>query len=174
MSRRGRWIGASAGVLLALLVGAVAWWLRHPLEALAWSQRRALGSAGFERLELSDSGSGSDRLIYFAAGDGPPLILLHGLGDQAGTWAQVAPTFVGRYRVIVPDLPGHGESEPSTGELAMATIVGGAERLLERMAGDTEVSATLVGNSMGAWVATILAHRHPEQGPGTAGSGYPA
>lgn len=73
----------------------------------------------------------------------------------------MAPAFVTRYRVVVPDLPGHGESAPATGDLPMATVVAGAERLL--LAVTTERPAIVVGNSMGAWIATLLALRHPER-----------
>jgi len=128
---------------------------QEELDAL---RRSRLGAAGFELRTLGD---GPDRLAYFVAGDGPPLLFLHGVGDQAGTWHAVAPAFVGAYRVVVADLPGHGASEPLAGDvLPMATVVGGAERLLAEIA--RERPATVVGNSMGAWIATLLALRHPE------------
>ncbi|MFW6079013.1 MAG: alpha/beta fold hydrolase [Gemmatimonadota bacterium] len=44
-------------------------------------------------------------------GDGPPLVLLHGQGEFAAVWRRVIPALVRSHRVIVPDLPGHGESE---------------------------------------------------------------
>lgn len=130
-----------------------------PLEQLAAFRRGVLVKAGFERLEL---GVGAERLTYFAAGKGQPLIFLHGVGDQAGAWAEVAPSFVDRYRVFLPDLPGHGESEPVQGDLAMAKVMAGAERVLAVATSDGR-PAIVVGNSMGAWLATLLAHRHPDQ-----------
>jgi 3-oxoadipate enol-lactonase len=132
---------------------------QSPLEQLAAFRRGALVQAGFERLEL---GAGADRLVYFAAGKGQPLIFLHGVGDQAGAWAEVAPSFADRYRVFLPDLPGHGESEPVQGDLAMAQVVAGAERILISATSEGQ-PAIVVGNSMGAWLATLLAHRHPDQ-----------
>jgi pimeloyl-ACP methyl ester carboxylesterase len=63
--------------------------------------------------------------------------------------------------VIVPDLPGHGESAPGAGVLRMSQVVAGAEELLDEVA--RERRAVVVGNSMGAWIATLLAHRHPER-----------
>jgi len=43
-------------------------------------------------------------------GEGPPLVLLHGLGDSHRTWRAVAPALARRFRVLAPDLPGHGLS----------------------------------------------------------------
>ncbi|HLF55432.1 MAG TPA: alpha/beta fold hydrolase [Thermoanaerobaculia bacterium] len=130
----------------------------HTLEKLWELRRAALAGAGFE---LRSLGEGGERLRYFDAGSGEPLLFLHGAGDQAGTWFEVAPAFSATYRLVVLDLPGHGESEPLTGDLPMATVVAGAERMLAEIA--RERPAIVVGNSMGAWIATLLAHRHPEQ-----------
>src|SRR4051794_6807641 len=43
-------------------------------------------------------------------GQGEPLILLHGLGDSHRTWRRVAPQLSSRFRLLMPDLPGHGLS----------------------------------------------------------------
>jgi pimeloyl-ACP methyl ester carboxylesterase len=43
-------------------------------------------------------------------GSGPPLVLLHGLGDSHRTWRRAAPRLAEKYRVLMPDLPGHGLS----------------------------------------------------------------
>src|SRR6266540_2725724 len=47
---------------------------------------------------------------YFVGGDGPPLVLVHGLGGAASNWTELAPLLAGRHRLLVPDLPGHGGS----------------------------------------------------------------
>ena len=44
-------------------------------------------------------------------GAGPLLVLLHGAGDQAGTWSKVAPELKRHFQLLIPDLAGHGESE---------------------------------------------------------------
>ncbi len=49
---------------------------------------------------------------YFVGGAGPPLVLVHGLGGWAGNWRAVASRLVGDHRLIVPELPGHGGSDP--------------------------------------------------------------
>ncbi|HSM51738.1 MAG TPA: alpha/beta fold hydrolase [Thermoanaerobaculia bacterium] len=156
MSRRGRFVVAALGLVLLAVGIAFALFVRRPLATMAFLQRRGLAGAGFERVEL-----GGERLVLFRAGSGPPLLFLHGLGDQAGSWAEVAPRFTASHRVLVADLPGHGASAPATGPLAMATLAAGAERLLAEAARDGRV--TVVGNSLGGWLATLLAHRHPGQ-----------
>ena len=128
------------------------------LEKLEQARRDALAAAGFVRVTL---GGETDRLTSFVAGRGEPLLFLHGVGNEGSNWFEVAPAFAGRYRVIVPDLPGHGGSAPAAGDLSMAAVVAGAERLLLDAA--AERPAIVVGNSMGAWIATLLALRHPGQ-----------
>jgi pimeloyl-ACP methyl ester carboxylesterase len=156
--RRGRRWAAGGALLLFAVASALLWYVRHPLQTLAFARRHALTRAGFERVVLGDGG---DRLTVFVAGRGPALVFLHGLGDQAGSWADVAPAFVDRYRVVVADLAGHGDSAPAEGVLPMASLVASAERVLAYAT--PEASAIVVGNSMGAWLATVLAHRHPQE-----------
>src|SRR5216683_392913 len=50
------------------------------------------------------------RMRYFVGGEGPPLILVHGLGGAAANWTELVPLLAKRHRVLVPDLPGHGGS----------------------------------------------------------------
>jgi pimeloyl-ACP methyl ester carboxylesterase len=50
------------------------------------------------------------RMRYFLGGEGPPLILVHGLGGAAANWTELVPLLIRRHRLLVPDLPGHGGS----------------------------------------------------------------
>ena len=148
-------VGVTALAIVAALVQIV-WAWRNPMTLYAWSMRRTLDRAGFESRELATDGGA---LHYRIAGDGRPLLFLHGAGDQAGAWATVAPAFADRYRVIVPDLPGHGDSAPEDGPLTMTRIVADTARLLDEVAPDG--GAIVVGNSLGAWVACLLALERP-------------
>jgi pimeloyl-ACP methyl ester carboxylesterase len=47
---------------------------------------------------------------YLTAGAGPPLVLLHGNGDNAADWRGVLPTLARTHRVVAPDFPGSGKS----------------------------------------------------------------
>ena len=148
----------AAGLLACALLAQSA---GPSLETLEKYRRDTLLAGGFAPLVL---GGEAERQVSLVAGKGQPLLFLHGVGNQGSSWFEVAPAFVARYRVVVPDLPGHGESAPAAGDLPMATVVAGAERLLlEVTGGPPERPAIVVGNSMGAWLATLLALRHPER-----------
>jgi pimeloyl-ACP methyl ester carboxylesterase len=100
------------------------------------------------------------RLHYYDAGAGepPPLVLLHGLGDEADTWRRVIGPLAERRRVIAPDLPGFGRSSAAAGAHSIAFFAGAVAALLARL-GVTR--AALVGSSMGAVVAQRLALGRP-------------
>jgi pimeloyl-ACP methyl ester carboxylesterase len=51
------------------------------------------------------------RVRYHRSGDGPLVVLLHGIASTADTWAPVAGALAARHTVLAPDLLGHGESE---------------------------------------------------------------
>jgi pimeloyl-ACP methyl ester carboxylesterase len=151
-----------AGALLALVAagGLFAGWLfvKRPLEVFAWFARRSLRKAGLKKVVVP-APVGSQ--TAFVGGSGPVLVLLHGAGDQAGTWFHVAPSLARRYTLVVPDLAGHGESAPAAGPIPFADLFGGLEAVVEQQAGSKRV--TLVGNSLGAWIAMVFAARHPER-----------
>ena len=50
------------------------------------------------------------------------ILLLHGVNEQAGTWASIVSPLAARFRLIVPDLAGHGDSAPREGPLPMEAI----------------------------------------------------
>jgi pimeloyl-ACP methyl ester carboxylesterase len=98
------------------------------------------------------------RMRYFVGGEGPPLVLVHGLGGGAANWTELAPLLARRHRLLVPDLPGHGGSsalpavsglEPFADRVA---LVAGRERMLP---------APVVGHSLGGAIVLRLALRRP-------------
>lgn len=156
--KRGIMIGVgflAIGVVAAVAVG---WWfVKRPLDAIAWLNRRALVKAGIERTNL-DSPAG--RQVVWRGGTGPTVMLIHGAGDRAETWSRVAADLVRDHALVIPELAGHGGSEPTTGPISLDQIVAGAEADLGSCGASP---VTLVGNSLGAWVAMILAERHPDR-----------
>jgi pimeloyl-ACP methyl ester carboxylesterase len=95
---------------------------------------------------------------YFVGGEGPPLILVHGLGGAASNWTELAPLLARRHRLLVPDLPGHGGSSALPG-------VSGLEPYADRVALVAErermLPAPVVGHSLGGSVVLRFALRRP-------------
>ena len=79
------------------------------------------GQAGAEskRIEV-DTGDESVDIRYLTAGEGDPVILLHGIGLDAASvsWKHTLPHLAENHRVIAPDFPGHGESDGAEGRPA--------------------------------------------------------
>jgi 3-oxoadipate enol-lactonase len=90
-------------------------------------------------------------------GEGPPLFLFHSLLSDRGSFDAIVPELAKSFRVIVPELPGFGRSQPVTGGLAAV-----ADRIAEmiRHAADGE-AAIVLGNGYGGFVALQMAIRHP-------------
>src|SRR3954468_25109325 len=99
------------------------------------------------------------RMRYFVAGEGDPLVLVHGLGGAASNWTELAPLLLPRRRLLVPDLPGHGGSPALPG-------VSGLDPFADRVAAVAEregmLPAPVVGHSLGGMVVLRLALRRPE------------
>lgn len=95
---------------------------------------------------------------YLIAGEGPPLVLLHGVGDSADSWRYVIQDFARTHRVYAPSLPGSGQSLKPKIDYSPALLTVVLQRFLDTLAIEQPV---LVGNSMGGLVATRFALRAP-------------
>jgi magnesium chelatase accessory protein len=111
---------------------------------------------GFEERQVSVRGV---RLRYEIGGSGPPLVLLHGLGGAASNWVSLAPALAEHHRVLVPDLPGHGGSEPLPAAPNLDAFASRIRLLAER---EGMLPAAVVGHSAGGLLALRLAARSPE------------
>jgi len=91
------------------------------------------------------------------AGHGPPLFLFHSLLSDRASFDAVAPELSRSFRVVVPELPGFGRSQPILGELADI-----ADRMAEAVKEASGGQAAIVlGNGYGGFVALQMAIRHP-------------
>ena len=113
-------------------------------------------SPGFEERFLDARGS---RLRYLVAGEGEPLVLVHGLGGAAANWLALAPLLLPGRRLIVPELPGHGGSSPLPAAPSLSPYADRLGLLLEH---EGATPAAVVGHSLGGAVALRLALRRPE------------
>ena len=97
---------------------------------------------------------------YFAAGAGPPLVLLHGDGESALDWSWTLPALARTRRVYAPDLPGSGENEKPAADYSPAFLERFAASFLDA-AGIGR--AAVVGSSLGGLVALRLALSEPSR-----------
>lgn len=100
------------------------------------------------------------RLYYQSVGEGPALLLLHGLGSSSDDWELQLPEFAARYRVVAMDLRGHGRSDKPRGPYTMGDFAADAAGLLE---GLDIPQAHVLGLSLGGMVAQQLALDWPER-----------
>ncbi|HTT31305.1 MAG TPA: alpha/beta fold hydrolase [Solirubrobacteraceae bacterium] len=98
-------------------------------------------------------------MTYAAAGAGPVLLLVHGMGGGYENWREVIEPLARRHTVIAPDLPGHGASAPGNGDYSVGALAVGLRDLLLALGHDR---ATLVGHSLGGGIAMQLAYQFPE------------
>jgi pimeloyl-ACP methyl ester carboxylesterase len=99
------------------------------------------------------------RRAFVRAGQGPVLLLVHGIGDSSETWRELVPLLAETHTVIAPDLLGHGRSDKPRADYSVAAFANGLRDLLEVL--DVE-RATVVGHSLGGGVAMQFAYQYPE------------
>jgi len=105
--------------------------------------------------------SGLNLYLYDTGGEAKtPVLLLHGLGDEADTWRRVLPLLSSGHRVIAPDLPGFGRSEKEKRKYTVPFFVGVMTELLDFL---SISRAVLAGHSMGAVIAQAFALQHPQR-----------
>ncbi|HEX5061535.1 MAG TPA: alpha/beta hydrolase [Kofleriaceae bacterium] len=97
-------------------------------------------------------------MSYQEAGSGEPIVLLHGLGSCAHDWEEQIEAFASSYRVIAPDLRGHGDTD----KLTRSTIAAMAEDVVQLLAELGIQSVHVVGMSMGGMIAFQLALDAPQ------------
>jgi pimeloyl-ACP methyl ester carboxylesterase len=103
-------------------------------------------------MELSDShqvNSAGAAIHYWMMGDGNPVLLLHPFPANHEFWLPVAETLTGRYRVILPDLRGHGDSDIGEGPATMEKHAADIARVMD----DADIGrAPLIGVSIGGYL----------------------
>ncbi len=98
-----------------------------------------------------------DRVAYRDEGRGEVVLLIHGMGGSSNTWDSVIPLLAKKYRVIAPDLLGHGQSDKPRGDYSVGAFAVLLRDLLDEL-GITRV--TVVGHSLGGGIAMQFAHQH--------------
>ena len=110
-----------------------------------------------ERVEVLLHGQ---RVQFTIAGQGPPVVLIHGVAGRASQWDQIVPLLADTHTVVAPDLAGHGESAKPRGDYSLGAHASGIRDLLVGL--DIE-RASIVGHSLGGGIAMQFAYQFPER-----------
>jgi pimeloyl-ACP methyl ester carboxylesterase len=100
------------------------------------------------------------RVNYVEMGEGPPVVFIHGLAGCWQNWLENIPRFAERHRVVAVDLSGFGHSELPREEISIPGYGRFVDAFLEQIGVER---ATLVGNSMGGFIAAETAISHPSR-----------
>ncbi len=99
-------------------------------------------------------------IFYGVAGEGPPVLLLHGFGGEIWVWEKQVSPLSKRHRLYIPDLLGYGYSDRPKVDYTPAFFIDSIRQFMDQ----TGVRrASLVGNSMGGGIAWAFALTHPER-----------
>lgn len=97
---------------------------------------------------------------FTVQGDGPPLILIHGIGAARNTWAKALPVLTSHFTVITYDLRGHGASPMPASPFGLEELVTDLERVRERTGFE---AAHFAGHSLGGMIGPAYALKYPER-----------
>lgn len=98
------------------------------------------------------------QLAYTAVGDGPAVVLIHGYPFNRSLWTELAESLLDRYRVVIPDLRGFGETESSESPATMNRMAEDIAKLMDHLEID---QAVIGGLSMGGYVALAFCKQYP-------------
>lgn len=99
-------------------------------------------------------------LHYVHAGEGPPLVFLHGVLGSHKVWADLAADLASEHHVIVPDLFGHGASDKHRGDYSLGAHAASVRDLLSALHVD---QATIIGHSLGGGISLEFSYLFPDR-----------
>jgi pimeloyl-ACP methyl ester carboxylesterase len=99
------------------------------------------------------------RVGFRIAGEGPLIVLLHGITSTSDVWLEAMGQLAERYTVVAPDLLGHGRSAKPRGDYSLGAYASGGRDLLGVLGFER---GTVVGHSLGGGIALQFAYQFPE------------
>ncbi|KRC35322.1 alpha/beta hydrolase [Lysobacter sp. Root76] len=150
-------VAAASFAIVALLL-----W-RDPYRVVLADYTRQLIAAGLSRDSVV---VGDHRWVYAynddAPADAPLLVMVHGFTGSKENWYPLAQRLRGRYRLLIPDLPGWGESQRRAGgDYGFVAQSARLARFIEQVARPRGGEVVLLGHSMGGGIAALTAARYP-------------
>jgi abhydrolase domain-containing protein 6 len=152
--RRLKFIGIIAALIIVVGGGSYLFAPQWLVKANFYRQAMAA------QLEKKAVQAGDTHWVYYEGGQGPTIVLLHGFAASKEVWLPVAPLLTSHFHVVIPDLPGWGESSRNAG--ASYNIDNQAERLNDFIQTLHLQHALIVGHSMGGAIAGVYAAEHPQ------------
>lgn len=110
--------------------------------------------------EVHEADLHGHRAVYRVAGSGPDVVLIHGMINSSRHWEAVARRLSGSYRVIAPDLIGHGDAATPRGDYSLGAHAAAIRDLLTTIGVER---ATIVGHSLGGGVAMQFFYQFPQR-----------
>jgi pimeloyl-ACP methyl ester carboxylesterase len=98
------------------------------------------------------------RLSYYTLGQGPALVLIHGFGEDSTIWQNQAAHLAENYRLIMPDVPGSGLSAALEGNPSIEDFAEAIKAVLQK---EDIITCTMLGHSMGGYIALVYAEKYP-------------
>nr|WP_255783868.1 alpha/beta fold hydrolase [Lysobacter chinensis] len=154
---------------VTLAMGVALW--DEPARLIRFAYQGQRLAAGLDRASIEIDGT---RWVYAYSDDAPAgaatVVMLHGFTGSKENWYPLARRLRGRYRLLVPDLPGWGESGEKSGSVHGAGVDYGYRAQAQRVARFIQALApagagerVLLGHSMGGGIAAVTAAGHPGQ-----------
>src|ERR671931_2935534 len=100
------------------------------------------------------------RVGYRMAGEGPLVVLIHGITSRSDVWLEVMEDLTQDHTVVAPDLIGHGRSAKPRGDYSLGAYASGIRDLMLALGFER---ATFVGHSLGGGVGMQLAYQFPDR-----------
>ncbi|HEX6602185.1 MAG TPA: alpha/beta hydrolase [Solirubrobacterales bacterium] len=110
--------------------------------------------------EVHEANLHGHRAVYRTVGSGPNVVLIHGMINSSRHWETVAQRLAGSYRVIAPDLIGHGDAATPRGDYSLGAHAASIRDLLTTIGVER---ATIVGHSLGGGVAMQFFYQFPQR-----------
>ncbi|MEH7120794.1 alpha/beta hydrolase [Neobacillus vireti] len=98
-------------------------------------------------------------ITYIDEGEGKPIVLLHGFCGSSAYWSEVIPGISEKYRVIAPDLPGHGGSATVLKNYSISDIAEIIKEFLDKLNLD---KVTMFGHSLGGYITLAFAEKYSD------------
>lgn len=152
--RRLKFIGIVIALGVIVLGGTYLFAPQELLKAIAWRD------ATNAQLSKKSVLVGDTNWVYYEGGNGPTIVLLHGFAANKEVWLKTAPSLTAHFHVVIPDLPGWGESSRVAG--ASYNIDNQAARLNDFIRTLHLEHSLIVGHSMGGAIAGVYASEHPQ------------